>query len=86
MQILQRTPIDWEADLHDSSLSATEKVQRVQRKAAVLEDRARKEEGRAEVSVQDLETQAGLNDMLVASVKAKLALLQSNIRVLYSSL
>ena len=78
LQILQRTPIDWEADLHDSSLSATEKVQRVQRKAVVLEDRARKEEG--------LEAQAGLNDMLVASVKAKLALLQSNIRVLYSSL
>ena len=78
LQILQRTPIDWEADLHDSSLSATEKVQRVQRKAAVLEDRARKEVG--------LEAQAGLNDMLVASVKAKLALLQSNIRVLYSSL
>ena len=79
LQILQRTPIDWEADLHDSSLSATEKVQRVQRKAAVLEDRARREEallGRAEVSVQGLEAQAGLNDMLVASVQAKLALLQ----------
>jgi hypothetical protein len=79
LQQLRLEHIDWDADLHDTSLSEAEKVERVKRKAARLEDRVRRNEallGKAEVSVQGLDAEAGLNDMLVASVKAKLALLQ----------
>lgn len=79
LQQLRLEHIDWDADLRDTSLSEAEKVERVKRKAARLEDRVRRNEallGKAEVSVQGLDAEAGLNDMLVASVKAKLALLQ----------
>ena len=73
--------VSWEEDLKDESLNEEEKVSRVKRKVAKLEDQVRREEALLShldtASVQSLQAESSLNDLLISSVKAKLALLQS---------
>ncbi|CAG9315433.1 unnamed protein product [Blepharisma stoltei] len=77
---LAEKPVNWQRELEDENLSIEEKANRIRHKAELIEKKARIQEfniGKLNPqNQQGLKATEQVNDMIIESIKAKLALLQ----------
>ena len=70
--------IDWSTDIQDKNINHEEKAERLIKKARKIETVAKRQEHMlSNLEGRDIDAETNVNDMLVESIKAKLALLDN---------